>query len=151
MQVALQALSQAMTAHVRVVAIHAVVAVSVATKVMVVKKVLKAHRPSILPQAHKRVVPLRRHVSRKAHVLKTSTLRKATINSICKTALKANQALKTTPTVIQNANAVVVVAVAVSAVKTKVQALRTKMVHPACNRHRLTLRQTLVSRLKVSP
>jgi hypothetical protein len=97
------------------------------------------------------MVPPRRHVSRKAHALRRLIPRKPTTNCICKTVQKANSVLKTTTAAIQNANAVVVVAVVASVVKTKVQALRTKMVHQACNKERLTLRQTLVSQLKVPP
>jgi len=148
-QVALQAPSKVMTARVKVVAIRVAADVHAATKVTVVKRAPKALRPLALRLARKRVVPPRRHVSRKAHVLRRFTLHKPKTNCTCKTVLKVNPALKTTTAVIQNVNAVVVVAVAVSAVKTKVQALRTKTVHQACNRQRLTLRQTLVSQLKV--
>ena len=149
--VALQVLSKAMTAHVKVVAIHAAVDVSAAMKVMVVKRALKALRLSAQQRAHRRAVPPRRHVSRKAHVLRRLALHKRTTNCTCKTALKVSRAPKTTTAVIQNANAVVVVAVAVSAVKTKVQALKTKMVHQAWNRSHLMARQTQVSQPKVSP
>ena len=94
--------------------------------------------------ARKPVVPHRRHVSRKAHVLKRLTLLKPTTNCTCKTAQKGSQALTMTTAVIQNANAVVVVAVVVNVVKTKVQALRTKMVQQACNSPRLRLSQTVM-------
>jgi hypothetical protein len=150
-QVALQVPSKVMRAHVKVAAIHAGADVRVATKVTAVKRALKALSLFKQPRAHKRMVPPRRHVSLKAHALGQLTPRKPTTNCNCKTAQKANSVLKTTTAAIQNASAVVVVAVVASVVKTKVQALRTKMVHPACNSQSLTLRQTPVSRLKVSP
>jgi hypothetical protein len=150
-QVALRVLSKAMRAHVKVVAIHAGADVRVATKVTAVKRALKALRLFKQPRARKRMVPPRRHVSRKAHALRRLTPRKPTTNCSCKTAQKANSVLKTTTAAIQNASAVVVVAVGASVVKTKVQALRTKRVHQACNRQRLTLRQTQVAQLNMSP
>ena len=66
------------------------------------------------------------------------------INVTCKTAPKASPALtKTAIAVIQSANAVVVVAVVANAVKTKVQALRTKMAQQVGNRPSLTLSQLM--------
>jgi hypothetical protein len=82
------------------------------------------------------------HVHRKVHALKLALPRKRMIKSTCKTAQKVSPALKTTTIVaIQNANAVVVVVVVANVVKTKVQALRTKMVHQTCNRPSRTLSQ----------
>lgn len=150
-QVALQVLSKAMRAHVKVVATHAAVGVHVATKVTVVKRVLKALRLFKQPRTHKRMAPPKRHVSRKAHALRRLILRKPTTNCGCKVAQKVNPVLKTTTAAIQNASAVVVVAVVASAVKTKVQALRPKKVHQACNRRRLTFRRAQVSQLNMPP
>jgi hypothetical protein len=139
-QVALQAPSKVMTARVKVVAIRVVADAHAVTKVTAVKTAPKALRLLVQPRAHKRVVPLRRHVSRKALALKRLTRHKPMTNCSCKTAQKGNQALKTTTAAIQSANVVVVVAVVESAVKTKVQALRTKMVHQACNKQHLSPR-----------
>ena len=74
------------------------------------------------------------------------------INVTCKTAPKASPALtKTAIAVIQSANAVVVVAVVANAVRTKVQALRTKMARQMCNTQKHTLKLTVGQRLTLSP
>ena len=87
----------------------------------------------------RQVAQYRRRVSRKARALMRLTLRKPMTHVTCKTAPKASPALtKTQIAAIQSANAVVVVAVVANVVKTKVQALRTKMAHQACNRPSLT-------------
>jgi hypothetical protein len=65
------------------------------------------------------------------------------ISVTCKTAPKVSQAQKTTTAVIQNANVVVVVVVVANAARTKVQALRTKMVQQVGNRPSRTLSQLM--------
>ena len=135
--------SKVMTRHVKAVVIHAAVAATVAMKVTAGKTALKAHRQPTLSRALKLQAALRKHhVHRKVHALKLALPRKRMIKSTCKTAQKVSPALKTTTIVaIQNANAVVVVVVVANVVKTKVQALRTKMVHQTCNRPSRTLSQ----------
>ncbi|MEI8401248.1 MAG: hypothetical protein WCG12_10620 [Alcaligenaceae bacterium] len=135
-----------MTRHVKAVVIHAAVAATVAMKVTAGKTALKAHRQPTLSRALKLQAALRKHhVHRKVHALKLALPRKRMIKNTCKTAQKVSPVLKTTTTAaIQSANVVAVAAVAANAVKTKVQALRTKMVRQTCNRQVLTLSQTMV-------
>jgi len=137
-------LSRVMTLHVKAVAIRADVVATAATKVTADKTVLTARKQSTALQVFKQAVQRKHHVSRKAHALKRLALHKPMINVTCKTAQKVNWVLTMTTAVIQSANAAVVVAVVANVVKTKVQALRTKMVHQACNSPRLTLSQTVV-------
>jgi len=151
-RVALRALSKTRTAHARAVAIHADVDANAATKVTVAKKAPTALRHPALPQAHKQAVLRKRHVSRKDHALTRPTLHKPMINISCKTDQKVNPALKTTTiAAIQNANAVVVVAVVANAVKTKGQALRTKMVRQTDSSSSLTLSLKVASPRKPHP
>jgi len=131
--------SKVMTRHVKAVAIHAAVVATVAMKVTVGKTALKARRQSTLP----RVAQRKHHASHKAHVLKRPTLHKPMISVTCKMAPRVSKELKTTTVVIQNANAVVVVVVVANAVRTKVQALRTKMVQQVGNRPSRMLSQLM--------
>ena len=133
--------SRVMTPHVKADAIHAAVVATVATRVTADKTALTPRKRSTLQLVFKQAAQRRHHVSRKAHAPMPPIPRRPRINVICKTVPKVNRALTTTTIVaIQSANVAVVVAVVANVVRTKVQALRTKMAQQACNRptHRLS-------------
>jgi hypothetical protein len=147
-----QVLSKAMTPRVKAVATHVAVGAIAATKVIHAKKAPTALRSPTLQRALRQAAQHRRHVSHKARAPKRLTRHKPMINVTCKTAPKASLALtKIAIAVIQSANAVVVVAVVANAVKTRVQALRTKTARQTCNRQKHTPKLTVEQHLMLSP
>ena len=143
-QVAQLALSRVMTQHVKAVETHAAVVATVATRVTADKTALTPRKQSIPQRVFRQAAQRKHRVSRKARVLKLPAQHKPMINVIYKTAQKVSRALTTTTiVVIQSANVAVVVAVVANVVKTKVQALRTKMAQQACNKPSLTPNQAV--------
>jgi hypothetical protein len=83
-------LSRVMTPLAKAVALRAVVVAIVVTKVMAVKRALKARKQSTMPRVLRQAGQRKHRVSHKDHALKPATLHKPMINVTCKMAQKVS-------------------------------------------------------------